>query len=352
MTMQITQSRLLIVLGAALAALAGCAGIASPDGVPVRDAILELPRVAPPAPPLTDSSLLDYEALRTSRPAPSTTEYQLGPGDELAVFVAGHPGLSGRFVLGPDGRLGFPLIGSVSLSASTRNEAARELATQLAPYLATPPSVVVDVTRYLNNKVYVFGRVEQPGIIELTGSGTLLQAISAAGGLPLREFRALLSRAAIVRGRDEILWIDLTDLLQNGNLALNVPLRNGDVIYIPDSEDSSVFVMGEVATPGAVQIKARLRLTQALARAGGPTKDADLKRIYLLRPNPGGEAIHPMVMDLSALLETGDFSEDIELLRGDILYIARSGMGNVGYTLSKLSLGFPIVFASAAVGGD
>ncbi len=347
--MHITQLRLLATL---FAALAGCAGVASPEGVPLRDAILELPRVAPSVPPLTDSSRIDYEALRTSRPAPSTTEYQLGPGDELAVFVAGHPDLSGRFVLGPDGRLGFPLIGSVSLTESTRDEAARSLAGKLAPYLATPPSVVVDVTRYVNNKVYVLGRVEQPGIVELTGSGTLLQAIAAAGGLPVREFRALLSRAAIVRGRDEILWIDLIDLLQNGNVALNVPLRNGDVVYIPDSEDASVFVMGEVATPGAVQIKARLRLTQALARAGGPTEDADLSRIYLLRPNPGGETIKPMVMDLSALLETGDFGEDVELLRGDILYIARSGMGDVGYTLSKLSLGFPLVFAGATLGGN
>lgn len=260
--------------------------------------------------------------------------------------------MSGRFTLGPDGCLGYPLIGSTSLAALTRNDAAARIADGLAPFLATPPSVAIDVTNYVNNKVYVLGRVERPGVIELTGSGTLLQAIAAAGGLPVREFRALLSRAAIVRGRSDILWIDLQDLLQNGNVALNVPLRNGDVVYIPDSEDSSVFVMGEVATPGAVQIKARLRVTQALARAGGPTDDADLGRIYLLRPNPGGEAIRPLVMDLAALLETGDFTEDVELLRGDILYVARSGMGDVGYVLSRLSPGFPLAFTAATMGGQ
>jgi polysaccharide export outer membrane protein len=346
--MLVTQKCLLTVL---LVSSVACAGTASPVGVPLRNANVELPRVAPKSPQLAEAARIDIETLRSATPAPVISEYLLGPGDELAVFVVGHETLSGRFVLGPDGRMGFPLLGSVSLAGETRDDAARRLAEGLQPFLATPPSVTVDVTRYVNNKVYVLGRVEQPGIVELTGSGTLLQAIATAGGLPVREFRALLSRAAIVRGRDEILWIDLIDLLQNGNVNLNVPLRNGDVVFIPDSEDATVFVMGEVETPGAVQIKARLRLTQALARAGGPTRDADLERIYLLRPNLGGEPIEPLVMDLAALLETGDFGEDIELLRGDILYVARSGMGDVGYVLSRLSPGVPLVFAGAALGG-
>lgn len=341
-----------LVLASLALALTACAGRVRPEGIPIRDAVSELPCVAPSAPVPMTSNDVDVDLMRLSRPAPITREYRIGPGDELSAFVAGHEDLSGRFVVGPDGQIGFPLLGSVALAGITRDEAAMQLAEGLAPFLASPPSVAIDVTRYVNNKVYVLGRVEQPGVVELTGSGTLLQAIAAAGGLPVREFRALLSKAAVVRGRDEILWIDLIDLLQNGNVGLNVPLRNGDVVYIPDSEDASVFVMGEVAVPGAVQIKARLRLTQALARAGGPTADADLSRLYLLRPNPDGEAIEPLHMDLSNLLKTGDFTEDIELLRGDILYVTRSGMGDVGYTLSKLSLGFPLLLAGSAIGAN
>lgn len=333
------------------ALLGGCAGTAAPDAVPAREMLDVLPAQVSIRDQAFDPTAFDPEVLRSSSPAETTTEYSIGPSDVLRVHVVGHPDLTGEFTVGPDGCIGMFLIGTVMLRGLSRTEGANQIATQLEPFLQTAPVVTIDVRSYQNNKVFVLGRVEEPGIVELTGSGTLLQALSEAGGLPVREFRAFLSRAAIIRGSEQILWIDLSDLLQSGNVALNIPLQNGDVVYIPDSEDSTVFVMGSVETPGAIPIKARIHLAQVLSKAGGPNEDADLTKIFVLRPTRDGTPIQPMHVDFRHLLETGDFTENIEILAGDIIYVARSGMGDLNYVLRKLAPGVAVVGTAAIIGG-
>ncbi len=96
-----------------------------------------------------------------------------------------------------------------------------------------------------------------------------------------------LTRCAIIRGKDTIIWIDLNDLLQNGNMALNAKILNNDVIFIPESQSELVYVMGEVRTPGAYNMTGRLTIMDSLMLAGGPTDDADTTTIYLIRKGEG-----------------------------------------------------------------
>ena len=108
-----------------------------------------------------------------------------------------------------------------------------------------------------------------------------------------------MSKCAIIRGKDTILWVDLRDLLQNGNMALNARIRNNDIIFIPESENELIYVMGNVVTPGIVRLKAKLSLMDAIMYAGGPTEDADMTEIYIIRDEGGdrgrtpGQSAHP-----------------------------------------------------------
>ncbi|MHC4263764.1 MAG: SLBB domain-containing protein [Planctomycetota bacterium] len=329
-------------LAAPLALLiASCAGTPEPCAIPAADA---LDVFAPAHRPDVDEqpeTPLDSLIAKTSRwgavePSPPTRDYRLGPGDRIEVFVGGYSTLGGQFTVGPDGKVGLPVSGTIELQGLTRDEASLAILEHISPFVATEPRVSIDIREYMNNRVYVLGRVLRPGEVELRGSGTLLQVLSGAGGLSEREVTALLTRAAIIRGSEEILWIDLDDLLNSGNIALNVPLRNGDVVFVPEAEDSTVFVMGSVANPGAVPIKTRISLTGALSQAGGPVETADLNEVYVLRPTPDGEPVRPVRVNFKRLLETGDFTEDLELRNGDIVYVARSGLGNVNYVLRQL----------------
>ncbi len=326
----------------------GCNSLPEPDAVPAEDVVAEYNQER--LVKTRQAARTDVEEERTpSRPARSTSDYRLGPGDVLSITVVGQSSLNGTYTVGPDGIFSFPLLGPVEAATHTRRETAASLEVGLDEFFKNRLSVNIAVTHYENNKVFVLGRVEQPGFVKLTGEGTLLQVLAEAGGLPVREFRSFLARCAIIRGRDEIIWIDLIDLLQHGNIALNAPLQNGDVVFIPDSEDTTVFVMGEVESPGAVPIKVRLLLSQALAQAGGPTEDADLRKVYLVRAADEGEVKRPILINFAHIIETGDFSTNFALEGGDILFVARSGIGDIDYHLRKLVPGLQGLALGAAL---
>lgn len=62
----------------------------------------------------------------------------------------------------------------------------------------------------------------------------------------------------------------------------DIPLEDGDRFYIP-SRSSIVQVVGAVFSPGAVVFRSNKRMGDYLAEAGGPTRNADQRSVYILR---------------------------------------------------------------------
>lgn len=295
----------------------------------------------PPQHSITTPEELKAFATESQKGAPTFDEYLIGPNDQIHLDLWDDERITGGYVVGPDGRIGIPLIGDMRVAGLTRNEAASRIKKKLEPYYPEA-NVTVDVRVYRNNIVYVLGRVEKPGYVEFNGRGNILQALALAGGIPVHEASAFLTRCSIIRGRNEIVWIDLLKLLQGGDLSLNVPLQNGDIVFIPEPDDQQVFVMGWVETPGAVEIRSGLRLMDALAKAKGPTSEADLSSIYLVRDPGKGKKSPPIRVNVRRMIETGDFRQNYDLRVGDVIYVPRSGASRFQYALSTISpaLGF------------
>jgi polysaccharide export outer membrane protein len=75
--------------------------------------------------------------------------------------------------------------------------------------------------------------------------------------------------------------VDLKEL-QSGGLAQNVPLRDGDTIFVPAAE--TVYVFGQVKNPGAYPLRAKdTTILQALSMAGGVTDRGAANRIKIVR---------------------------------------------------------------------
>lgn len=324
---KLTPNIALILLGGLLI-LGGCASEPRPEGPDLAD----IPResIEP-----DDSRSVDLEALEAFAAVGRDPVYRIGPGDLVNVSVTGRPELGGEHRIGPDGSFALPLLGAVDAMTRTRDALATEIRERFLRFYRVVGPVSVDVTEYTSDRVYVLGRVENPGVHELTGAPRLLQVLAQAGGLPVREFRTYLHRCAILREGGHLLWIDLVALLEDGRRELDVELRNGDVVYLPDPEDAVVFVMGQVLRPGAVPIKVRLPLATALAHAGGPTEDADLDEVWLVRD--GGTQGSPVRIDLRSILENADFEQNVDLRSGDILIVGRSGLGDLNYVLRKFA---------------
>lgn len=270
-----------------------------------------------------------------TRATESAREYLIGPGDALSLKVWGRPDVSEpSMIVGPDGIITVPRIGFIQTTGRTRKSVADEILEKLRQFYSDP-EISFSILSYKNNKAFVLGRVENPGVVNFPGEGTLLEALSIAGGYSTEAEDTYLTKCAIIRGKDTIIWIDLNDLLQNGNMALNANILNNDVIFIPESQSELVYVMGEVRVPGAYNMTGRLTIMDSLMLAGGPTDDADKTTIYLIRKGEEGQGAVREI-NLKQLLTTADFSRNYIMEDDDVLYVTEKPISRFNYVLEKI----------------
>lgn len=261
--------------------------------------------------------------------------YLIGPGDVLEILVRERPDISVKeTTVSPDGTISVPQVGILDVRGQTTTDLTTVISSKLSQFYEEP-EVTVHVHDYQNNKVYVLGRIANPGLVKFGGTGTLLEALALAGGLPTVAEEAFLSRAMIFRGREEVIWVDLRELLQNGNVGMNPKLRNNDIVFIPESDDELVYVMGEVKSPGAVKLKSELSILDAVMASGGPTKDAKVAKTYLIRYENGRGLVQPI--DLERFVKQGDLRQDYLLRDGDIVYVSERPLADINYIISSLS---------------
>jgi polysaccharide export outer membrane protein len=147
---------------------------------------------------------------------------------------------------------------------------------------------------------------------------TVLKALQKAGG---STDHADLKRAQIIRAGHAPAPLDLEALLLHGDMALNLPLGNGDTVQVPVMEDK-VFVFGEVNRPDTVPLKPGTRVLDALSVAS-PTHEANLDKAVLIRKQPNGQ---PAAQQLHlGRLQKGDLSVNLLLQSGDVLLIPTKG---------------------------
>jgi len=261
------------------------------------------------------------------------SEYLLGPGDLVDIQVWDQPKLSGRQTIGPDGMLALPLIGPVYLQSLTRTTAAASLTKALEQYYQEP-IVTLQVVEYNNNRAFVMGRVERPGLIRFEGQGTLLELLAKAGSQPVDGPGNRLAKCAVIRGKDKIVWIDLDELLLGGNMSLNINIANNDVVYIPDEQDAMVYVMGEVKVPGAFRLTPHMSMLDGIMGAGGPTEHARKGSIKLIR-NINGQS-HILSVSIRDF-KKGDYANNVGLKENDIIFVSRKGLAHINYFLRQLS---------------
>ncbi len=312
---QILSSGLLVLL-------AGCAGFQIPSE-PKNTNVFQKAEKS------DGVSFLDKKALAAFE-AESDPVYRLGEGDKLTLNVWNRAELSGKHTVGPDGIITVPLVGPMRVATMTREEAASQIGDKLVNYY-TAPLVTLGIDEYHSNRVTILGRVLTPGVLQFDRPPMLLDALARAGSLPVLDKQATLTRVAIFRGREKIIWVDLKRLLNRGDMAYNIRLKPNDLIYIPDSFDTLMYVMGAVQKPGAYRLTPDMSVMDALAQAGGPNEDANENEISIYRP--GREAVERI--PLKSLL-TADRKLNFALEEGDVIYAHKKGIAEVGYFLRQL----------------
>lgn len=213
-------------------------------------------------------------------------EYIVGEGDLLKISVYDHPDLITEARVSGDGKITFPLIGEVQVSGLGVADVEKRIAKQLRDGYIKNPQVTVFIVEYKSKKVTVLGEFVKAGLVELRGNSTLLEVISNAGGLTANAGDLLYIQRKIVKGgsranEDVTVSVDLKKLLEDGDITANVPVQDGDSIYVPKA--SFVYVNGEVKSPGAYKITKGLTVLKAITIAGGFTQKSWQGRTTIIR---------------------------------------------------------------------
>lgn len=327
----------LLALFASLAVLLG--GCAAP---PSAEVLARVPAFKPVE--KSDHVVFPSAAALAELEAPVDTVYRLGAGDVLSLQVWGRPELSGRHTVGPDGVISIPVAGPTAVAQLTRDEAAGRVQQALERYYLNP-SVLFGVEQYVSNRITVLGRVQNPGLLSFDHPPTLLDVLAKAGSLPVIDKQATLTRCAIFRGREKMIWVDLKRLLNGGETHLNLRMRPGDLVYIPDSSDTMVYVLGAVHRPGAYRLTPDMSVMDALATAGGPNEDAQPRDIGIYRP--ARQAVERIALqNLMDARQRVNFS----LEEGDVIFVPKSGIAEFGYVSRQIAAGLSLMTFGAALG--
>ena len=166
------------------------------------------------------------------------SQYVIGPGDQLSVFVYQSPQLSLPSIpVRPDGRISMPLVSDIVAAGKTPTQLGSELAKELTKYVRDP-IVTIMVTGFvgpLDRQVRVIGEATDPTAIPYRAQLTVLDVMIQTRGLT--RFAAG-NRAIIVRrsGRQqETIPVRLSDLIRDGDISQNVEMQPGDTLIIPQS---------------------------------------------------------------------------------------------------------------------
>jgi len=254
--------------------------------------------------------------------APSRWDYRIGPKDLLDIHVSEIPDLNVERRVSEDGTIALPLLGSFSVRGFTAAEAADRLKRLLESKYVQRATVDIQVKEYRSRPISVIGAVNSPGPLAFSGRWTLLEALTAAGGLASNHGNTIYVLRRADNGLSDQLAVSVNDLMLRADPTVNIPIYSNDLINVPAEVDVTVYCLGQVASPGALTFKSsdRITLLAAISRAGGLTDRAS-NHIVIKNAHPvDGQA--QITANYGQIL--AGRAPDITLSGGDIIVVKES----------------------------
>ncbi|MGH9749629.1 MAG: SLBB domain-containing protein, partial [Candidatus Polarisedimenticolia bacterium] len=281
--------------------------------------------------------------------APSP-DYRFAAGDVLSLRVWNGQKLDElKLTVQSDGEAFLPVTGIGSLKIAGRSvvEVKDEIVARFAS-IYRETHVELLVTRYAGHRVALMGEVKStarsdsgPGEWALQGPTRLVSFLSSHGG-PGAD--ADLMRIQVIRRGQEPREMNLFRAVFQGSDADDPWLQSGDLVFIPSLSmgNRKVYVLGEVGSPGVVNLIDKMGLVEAIARAGGFTQKGYLKGVVVLKRGPDGRA-EMKIADFKEMFREGTLDADIELQPGDIVFVPRRAIATLQELFSIINPALGII---------
>ncbi|HEY4218292.1 MAG TPA: SLBB domain-containing protein [Gemmatimonadaceae bacterium] len=220
---------------------------------------------------------------------PVDAAYRIAAGDRLVLILTGDTERSFTLDVTRDGSVLVQGVGEIQAANLTLGQLEDELYAKLGRVYSglrrgadATTHFSLTVARMHANQVYVLGDVDQPGSYRISGAGTALTALYAAGG---PTANGSMRRVEIRRGGKLVDTLDLYDYLLHADGSHDPHLQSGDVVFVP-VHGARVRLYGEVTRPGTYEMQKSETLADLLRAAGGFTASAERQRVQVARILP------------------------------------------------------------------
>jgi len=288
-------------------------------------------------PQQTNDKIQKLAALARAHPV----DAPIGSGDLLHIDVFDVPELSRDVRVSDAGDISFPLIPDrIPAAGHTSFELESKLEKLLIENgLVSHPNVSVFVREQNSAPVSVVGAVNHTMVYQVMRPTTLLEVLSAAGGISDSAGDIVIITRPVPAGTVKTepasattdpeadyqkITIRLRDLLESGDSVYNIQVYGGDTITVPPA--GIVYVLGfGVAQPGGYVVQShgeQITVLKAIALAHGVTTFAKLDSATIMRANPASGQRDAIPVHIKEIQDHK--SADVPLKSDDILYIPDS----------------------------
>lgn len=150
------------------------------------------------------------------------SEYKLGTGDKITIYVFDEPDLSLDYTLSDAGTISYPFLGEIRVLGMTVGALENRIVSGLAAGYLVEPKVNVTIKEY--RQFYIHGEVEKSGGYPYQPGLTLRKAVSLAGGL---TERASEKKVFVIRESDPV--------KQRQSIGMDDPVYAGDTVTVEQS---------------------------------------------------------------------------------------------------------------------
>jgi len=220
-------------------------------------------------------------------PSIAAEGYRLGGGDTVSITVFDQPDLSTTTRISEqDGTISYPLLGTVSITGLTQEEAGRKIARLLKDGgLLKAPQVTLAVKDFISQQIPIMGQVNRPGEYALTKESRVVDLIAEAGGVK-EDAADVVILVKKVDGKPVRHEIDFLKFYA-GDMSQNMLVTEGDFILVPKMD--TFYIHGEVKRPGAYRLERGMTVMQALSVGGGLSERGSLKGMKVTRRTADGQ---------------------------------------------------------------
>ena len=248
----------------------------------------------------------------TAAPALRSDVYRIKKGDTLLIAVVGQPEYTHSVQVREDGRISY-FGGDLEVAGETPTAVNQQIREFLdAAELVRNPVVMVSPLLQ-ENGVFVGGAVKLPGRYPISPEAEigLYRAIALAGGMTENADPQEVHRIPAAQPQ-HVETYDLSPTQPYRDIRVNV----NDLVFVMPL--SVIEVQGQVQTPGKLFVRGEINVAEALARAGGPTEEADLSQ--LLKIEQAGK-LSEFSRDETFWKSAPAATPDLSLANGDVLYV-------------------------------